>query len=454
MKLKYLAWISILILLTNYTTALTTTQNLPSTYTNATAGWTNPTYVYNAEGATGNASKITDYYGFGFTLSNNITVIGIGIEFFTNASSSTGTNAIELKVSNDSGTTWSTSYSSADINTTSVRWNTTNPLSNLWGLGWTNASINNIRVRLVSNATTTRTMNVDYLKVQVNYTETSPPAAPDYTLQDCSGNERNITNNAAIYDQLGYYNYSTGTLNATYVNLSQDYTISFFYKKNNKGVNHNVFGDGSSLIRITDTVFTHWLDASSTSCGAYTTTSINDTNWHHYIITARRYNATISNRSYYIDGVQVSNGTCPLTWYPNFETGNYMLKLGSYTTPTLNGSIEEFKAYNISLSVSEAISLYSNSTPNQTSLLRYYKFDNTTVCFAAANTCTYDGTGNWLIKASDNCVISTATTIQTGFNITVNETGNLTINATVNGFKMYIMPLTLPLKFLSGGRLG
>lgn len=86
------------------------------------------------------------------------------------------------------------------------------------------------------------------------------------------------------------------------------------------------------------------------------------------------------------------------------------------------GGLDEFTYWNRTLSLGEMLQLYNNGTG-------FFKDSDTG---GATTSCTYGGTGSWLIQASDNCNITTNVTLQTKYsNITINGTGTTTFFANI-----------------------
>jgi hypothetical protein len=90
-------------------------------------------------------------------------------------------------------------------------------------------------------------------------------------------------------------------------------------------------------------------------------------------------------------------------------------------------------------------------------LWNYTKYGTSAPQAAAASSCTYGGSGNWVINLADTCNISTTVTVYPN-NVTVNGTGKLYVNSGGNiyakGF-FFIPPLTGTniISILSGGKI-
>jgi hypothetical protein len=147
-------------------------------------GWASPINAYTDNAVFADASGIrvnaSSYYGFLFngsaTIPADATIVGIQVRIDGKCSSGTGTNIIWVEVSNDNATTWSkTDYATGDLSTSESTTIKGSP-TDLWGLPWDSTTARNIRVNVTGGATsTTRIMYLDWIAVNITYTDTAPP---------------------------------------------------------------------------------------------------------------------------------------------------------------------------------------------------------------------------------------------------------------------------------------
>lgn len=90
-----------------------------------------------------------------------------------------------------------------------------------------------------------------------------------------------------------------------------------------------------------------------------------------------------------------------------------------------NGTIDEVRMSNV-LRSADWINMTYQLIANHNTFVVY----DTGGAEAPADSCTYSGSGDWLIKASDNCNITS--NVDVNGDIIVNETGRLTISAVIN----------------------
>ena len=98
------------------------------------------------------------------------------------------------------------------------------------------------------------------------------------------------------------------------------------------------------------------------------------------------------------------------------------------------GLVDEIRIYNRSLNSTEILELYRGGLSDTNRLAPL----GTCVSIGATDTCTYGGSGNWVVSANDNCNISSAVAGD-GSNLTIQGTGKFTITANISGFANYII---------------
>jgi len=166
----------------NSTTSTITTvyANPTSDATIGTTGWNNPNnaFVYKTDSAVatttngGGTGQQESYYGYSLSIPGDATLLGIGVILNASASSGTGTNQIWVEISCDGGNTWSNSgRTTGDIPATYSN-RTFGGNGDLWGLTCA-VGASDIRVNVTNGATSTRTMRLDWVGVNVTYRNTT-----------------------------------------------------------------------------------------------------------------------------------------------------------------------------------------------------------------------------------------------------------------------------------------
>ena len=180
--------------------------------------------------------------------------------------------------------------------------------------------------------------------------------------------------------------------------------------------------------------------------------------WHHIVLTSDG-----STWRMYVNGVSKAlTGTGANTghWFTDLTASmsapEYMsigeFYYGGSWMFEFDGYIDDVKVYNRTLSQNEILflnaSMNNKISADETLISENWSMcltpnnrtqDGSMVCsinntimssFPVANTCTYSGSGNWNVNCSDNCVQNTNLTVNG--NLTTFDTGNFTINATLN----------------------
>jgi len=140
----------------------------------------NPTRAYTHDGttfATAKGTRVNDtaYYNYNSSpamIPSTSTILGIGLNVWGKADSSSGDNEIGFSLSNNSGTTYaSTKYTTGDLGTGNTQ-KLLGGTANKWGLAWTPANANGIRVNASANcSSSSRTMSLDYVGLNITYTQ-------------------------------------------------------------------------------------------------------------------------------------------------------------------------------------------------------------------------------------------------------------------------------------------
>lgn len=136
--------------------------------------WSDATDAYsvNSQGAYPNANnEQQDYHNYSFGISSG-TPIGIEVKLVLNSWTNGTTSTIGVELSNDGGSTYSSTGYSASNSTTSWNEYTLGGSTNLWGLSWTSGSfsISNFRLR-VKGVAGDDNPTLDAAQVRVYYTQ-------------------------------------------------------------------------------------------------------------------------------------------------------------------------------------------------------------------------------------------------------------------------------------------
>jgi hypothetical protein len=173
--------------------------------------------------------------------------------------------------------------------------------------------------------------------------------------------------------------------------------------------------------------------------------------WYH-IVGTYDANGGTNNLKIYINGTVVNQTTATGTAVGN--SANLAIGANSWCTGDyFNGTIDDVRIYNRTLSAQEILAIYNNqtnkivsqelavgqnwtacATPNNGSA------DGNTVCSnsviissAGGGNCAYGGSGNWLVQGVDNCVITTTVDLNRN-NVTCNGTGTMKVRTNVTNY--------------------
>ncbi|MFZ2484649.1 MAG: VWA domain-containing protein [Minisyncoccia bacterium] len=137
----------------------------------------NPTGAFSD--GNGNASNINGdgdrhrYYGYNFTIPPNATITGIATRLDWWLDSTSNTNSMDVQLSWNGGTSWSSTRTSTDESTSSGNSDTVGGSTDNWGRTWatTDFSTTNFRVRLTSHSSSgSRDFFLDWVPVTIYYT--------------------------------------------------------------------------------------------------------------------------------------------------------------------------------------------------------------------------------------------------------------------------------------------
>lgn len=139
------------------------------------------------------------------------------------------------------------------------------------------------------------------------------------------------------------------------------------------------------------------------------------------------------------------------------ESTTFIVGIGGKdeATTSWNGTIDDVRIYNYTLSANEILSIALNQShvlnASETLQDEIWQFNvrgsdgtdystlNSTTFSTLADGCTYGGSGNWEIDLSDYCIINTDTNLS-GNNITYTNTGNVTYNAEIDSDNIPLDP--------------
>ena len=204
------------------------------------------------------------------------------------------------------------------------------------------------------------------------------------------GNDGTLISAAATFDGVNDYVYVADNAGLRFDSGTQDFTVELWMRRNQTGIEYFIdkrdanndgytFGFGSS-----DRFFMS-IDNNDTK----TDIVIIDTNWHHLVAVVDRSDKV----KLYVDGVEGTYNSQPIiTGDAMATTTELAIGTVSYTVlaAPFNGTIDEVRIYNRSLSASEVSQHYRGTFSNETGLVLYQNFNVTDVTNA---TVLYDKSG-------------------------------------------------------------
>ncbi|MER3418064.1 MAG: hypothetical protein C4343_02910, partial [Chloroflexota bacterium] len=167
----------------------------PTTTGSPSNGWANPANAFASDDAYATASADNadqSYGGFGFAIPPGSIIDGITVEADAlRSTSGSGTWQLQVRLSWDSGTTWTARKSTSDLGTTEQTY-TLGGSSDTWGHTWDPTELSNANFRVEIRAhrasgSGSRTISVDQLRVRVTYRtiDGHQVANPELTSEVC-----------------------------------------------------------------------------------------------------------------------------------------------------------------------------------------------------------------------------------------------------------------------------
>jgi len=274
--------------------------------------------------------------------------------------------------------------------------------------------------------------------------EPSEESATDYTLVDRSfGSLNNISiTRDVVYDNSAenyLWNTVSSGMNISYnsaLRLVNGGTISMWVKPLTAGggnlgrILDNNPGGYNIYMRTTQQIT--WEQNATSGLWSGTDTVPFNT-WSHITLI---YNS--SGRWVYVNGISVNSSN--LATY--LEDTNTPLFIGNRLdgTRAFNGSMDDIRIWNISLSDEEINYIYQNYTVQYDSLIAWYPFTNastvTPVYPPSGNPCLYSGSGDWNI--TQNCNISVNTNLLSN-RLHICEGCILRVNSTISNFSFGVV---------------
>lgn len=165
---------------TGNTGVVSPTQSAPDTGGDGNGFEINPNNAFadGVSGVTGSAQNIDGagdrhrFSGYNFTIPPNATITGIQTRLDWWLDSTSGTNSVNVELSWNGGTSWTTAKSDTNESTSVSNTRTLGGTTDTWGRTWTTTELNstNFRVRVTMNSTTaTRDFYLDWIPVTVSY---------------------------------------------------------------------------------------------------------------------------------------------------------------------------------------------------------------------------------------------------------------------------------------------
>lgn len=360
----------------------------------------------------------------GFNTSNipvGSVILGITLEIEHAASSNTGTNELFFAVWN--GSAWSAQNTTGDENTADDIDVFGGP-QHLWGLAWTN--ISKLSVNLTSGATSTRTMNVDNVRININYSyETGSPATLQYSCNAawCDVNctpPQGLTGLQDLYLELNYT--TTGIrFNTTSTNsLNYGTTIINYCYQEHANVTPNCGGSKTGKYNFSG----DWTNSGNTIDGDYATFGISP-----------NLGATGFLSVNYTKPGNVTNLTL---WQVKDNGGTFNLSINNSNCWTSYPTKLVLRVNSTNPVVNREVNWACHNTTAWV-LLRQHTgvvgddadvFEEGVFWEGLVNTsCIYSG-GSWTVQCSENCVLSYNEDLEQN-NIIFNGTGEVKIRANI-----------------------
>jgi hypothetical protein len=331
------------------------------------------------------------------------------------------------------------------------------------GVTSTNSTIYDWRL----NSTSIAVLNMNF--------DVNNSAGSGKTLDYSTSNNNGTVNGAAAWNATGgwngtgayHFNSNNGYIEPArqdlYNNLTQG-TIMAWVKYDGDTDYGSWFGaDNGTCVNPfqiginTANSFQVWIQKNGCGSGdlALSYTLTNPNAWHHLV-----YRVNSTNNSMFVDGVRVtptySQGGPGTTYFLNYtaaQATRYYIGASMEYYEYFNGSIDDLRIYNRPLSDEQILAIYNNrtdrivsqelavgnnwsacATPNNGTADGNATCSNSVIISnAAGGTCTYSGSGNWLVQGTDNCIITTIIDLSLK-NLTCNGTGTIKMRTNVTNF--------------------
>jgi hypothetical protein len=231
-------------------------------------GGTPPTNAYDDDldfaEASGNRGNATGFFGFNSTymIPSDATIVGIQVILDRNESTTTGTNNIALRVSNDGGATYGGNENlTAEPGTGAAQRVTAGSTTELWGQSWTYETANKIRLNATAvTATANLRLRIEYTAINItfqNYTNRVERNTSSVQYTGIDGADYDTVDQAKATVTVSSYN-PAGS-NTTYNNnVRPDIELNFWNGTNWRNGYYLHINDtmGSGLLNTTATNFT------------------------------------------------------------------------------------------------------------------------------------------------------------------------------------------------------
>jgi hypothetical protein len=249
---------------TNYSTGV---LNPTTNAVLAGQGWYEPTKAYTKNNVpisfaqtARNGANQTAYNGFASNIPAGSNILSIQTYINASCASSTGTNPIRLRMSNNSGATYAgLLYTPVSDYGTAYTY-TISPNGGLWGLTWNSTTANLLSVNVTGYASAVGSfLRLDYIGINITYANQTPTTDKNSTINYFNYGASGISNIANIFVKVNvsYYN-NTKSLGYS---VNPDLWLEIYNGSRYITIgNMTITGTGNFTVSIpnTDNIYSQW----------------------------------------------------------------------------------------------------------------------------------------------------------------------------------------------------